>query len=188
MAVLEQTRTRRHFTAEEVLRMVEAGILAEDEPLELLEGDLVVVSPQDPLHAAATSQIEYLLELHGPPEAFARTHSPIAAAPDSLPEPDVALIRGRRLDFVRRHPAAEDILVVVEVSRTTQTADRAKASIYARAGVPTYWLVDLNARSLQIHSDPRSDGRYGARETYGAADHAPVPGTDTTLPVSDLFP
>lgn len=187
MAVLEETRTRR-FTAEDVFRMLEAGILSEDEPLELLEGELVVVSPQDPLHAATASEIEHLLERHGPPGTFARAHSPIAAAPDSMPEPDVALIRGRRLDFARRHPTAEDLLLVVEICRTSQVADRHKEAVYARAGVPLYWLVDLATRRLHVHSAPRPDGQYDEHQSYTEGDRVPVPGTGATLPVGELLP
>jgi hypothetical protein len=187
MAVLEETRARR-FTAEEVFRMLEAGILSEDEPLELLEGELVVVRPQDPLHAATASEIEHLLERHGPPDTFARAHSPIAAGPDSMPEPDVALIRGRRLDFAHRHPAAEDLLVVVEICRTSQVVDRDKAATYARAGVPLYWLVDLATRRLHVYSAPRPDGRYDEHQSYSENDRIPVPGTSATLPVRDLLP
>lgn len=188
MAVLDPPRKHRHFTAEEVLRMVETGILAEDEPLELLEGELVVVSPQDPQHAAITSQIGHLLEVHGPAGTFTRAHSPIAAAPDSLPEPDVALVRGARLDFAKRHPGASDLVLVVEISRSSRKADRRKAEIYARAGVPVYWLLDLAARRLEVRSNPLAEGEYAERRTFGEDDAVPVPETDASLPLRELLP
>lgn len=187
MAVLDETRTRR-FTADEVQRMLEAGILSEDEPLELLDGELVVVSPQDPLHAATASQIEHLLERHGPPGTFARAHSPIHVAPDSLPEPDVALVHGRPLDFKDRHPTADDLLLVVEICRTSQANDRAKAAIYARAGVPRDWLVDLGSDSLDVHSGPLPEDRYEEQATYAGDDRVPVPGSQATLAARDLLP
>jgi Uma2 family endonuclease len=189
MAVIDPPRTHRRFSAEEVLRMVETGILAEDEPVELLEGELVVVSPQDPRHAATTSQIEHLLEVHGPPVTFARTHSPITAAADSLPEPDVALVRGGRFDFATRHPTAADLVLVVEISRSSLGIDRQKARVYARAGVPVYWLVDLASRRVEVCSHPlRTEGEYAERHTYGEDDELPVPETDASLPVRDLLP
>ncbi|MEO1171201.1 MAG: Uma2 family endonuclease [Myxococcota bacterium] len=89
------TVERRRFTVDEVLQMVEAGILSADEPIELLEGELVVVHPQGPSHRSLTVRVHRRLESVYGAGFHVQDHSPIAVAPDSLPEPDVALIRGR---------------------------------------------------------------------------------------------
>jgi len=132
MAVLEQLEHRR-FTSEEILRMVEGGILDEDEHLELLEGELIVVSPQNPQHAALAAKLQQLVAVVAPPDTHLRLHSPIAAGPESLPEPDLALVRGRAEDFLDHHPRGEDVLLVVEIAVTSQAADRLKVRIYGKA-------------------------------------------------------
>lgn len=187
MAVLEETRTRR-FTAEEVLRMVESGVLSEDEPYELLDGRLIVMSPQGPEHQTVAERLRRLLEAAYGGQAHTRTHSTIHGGADALPEPDVAVLRGPVDDYLHRLPEGSDLLLVVEVSRTTQAADRAKAAVYARAGVPVYWLVDLATRRVEVRTEPLLEGRYARLETHSEAHHLPVPGTDTTLPVRDLLP
>lgn len=187
MAVLEETRTRR-FTAEEVLRMVESGVLSEDEPFELLDGRLIVMSPQGPEHQTVAERIRRLLERAYDGRAHGRTHSTIHGGADALPEPDVAILRGPVDDYLHRLPEGSDLLLVVEVSRTTQVSDRAKAAIYARAGVPAYWLVDLAARRVEVRTDPLPEGRYARLETYSEDDRLPVPGTDTGLRVRGLLP
>lgn len=187
MAVLEEHR-HRHFTADEVQRMLEAGILSEDEPLELLEGELVLVSPQDPKHVVATEKIRRELERVAGAHLHTRMHSPIAAGPDSLPEPDVALVKGGIGDFAARHPAGSDLVLAVEVAHSSRSGDRAKAAIYARAGVPVYWAVDLAARHVEVRSEPRPEGSYGRLETFRHDDQIPVPRTNATVAVRNLLP
>lgn len=187
MAVLEATPTRR-FTAAEVLRMVQDGVLSEGEPFELLDGRLVVVSPQGPEPSSLTEVIREALEAAVGADFHTRCHSPLKADSYNLPEPDVAVVCGAARDYLGRYPAADDLVLVVEVSRTTQAADRSKAAIYARAGVPVYWLVDLTARRIEVRSDPLPDGRYAHLDTYSEDDRLPVPATETTLPVRDLLP
>lgn len=186
MAVLEQ-RPRRRFTAQEVLRMVETGILSDDEPVELLDGELVLMTPQDPWHATASKKVERLLEEALGPGFHARAHSPIAGAEHDLPEPDVAVVRGEVEDYRQRHPSGEDILLVVEVARTSQRFDRDKAAIYARAGIETYWLLDLPAYRLEVFSEPASEGRYKQHRVFEAGQAVPIPETDAELPVASLF-
>jgi Uma2 family endonuclease len=187
MAVLEEHR-HRQFTADEFQRMLEAGILSEDERLELLEGELLFASPQDPKHVVATEKIRRELERVAGAHQHTRMHSPIAAGPDSLPEPDVALVKGQLGGFAERHPAGSDLVLTVEVAHTSQSVDRAKASIYARAGVEVYWTVDLATRRVEVRSEPLSDGRYRRPKTYTEDDQIPVPGTDVLLAARDLLP
>lgn len=169
--------------------MVETGVLSEDEPLELLDGELVVVTPQGPVHSSLTEVIRRALELVYGAGFHTRCHSPVDAAdPNNLPEPDVAVVRGQARSFLSRHPAAEDLVLVVEVARTSQALDRVKAHLYARAGVPVYWLVDLAARHVEVYTKPTPDGDYAERHTYREGEDVPVPGTATALPVRSLLP
>src|SRR5262249_53193341 len=135
----------RRFAADEVLRMVEAGILREDEPIELVEGELVVVPPQGPTHSAVVADLDARLHEVYTGAYHVRAQLPVAGTDDSLPEPDFAIVRGAPRDYVERHPTGADTILVIEVARTSQAFDRRKASTYARAGVPVYWLIDIVA-------------------------------------------
>jgi Uma2 family endonuclease len=187
MALAEQL-PRRRFTAEEVWRMVETGVLSEDEPIELLEGELVVVTPQGPIHQTLSERTRRLLERTFGAGVHGRTHSTIDAGNEDLPEPDVVILRGEVDDYLHRVPTAADILLIVEISRTSLRADRGKARIYARAGVSVYWLVNLPAQHLEVYSGPGPDGDYTERRTYREGEDVPVPGTATALPVTSLLP
>lgn len=151
---------RRKFTADEVERMVEAGILAGDERVELLEGELVLVSPQGTRHAALVSELDRLLAGVYEGSAHVRVQVPIDAGPRSRPEPDLAVARGRPLDYVERHPGRRDLWLVVEVAVTTIAEARRKLPIYARVGVPVVWVLDVRRRRLEVHKGP---GRGGYR-------------------------
>ncbi|MBA2321966.1 MAG: Uma2 family endonuclease, partial [Deltaproteobacteria bacterium] len=107
---------RRRFSADEVLRMVETGILGEDEPVELLDGELVTVTPQGPMHRALAVVVHDLLRAAFGEGVHVQDHSPIAAEPYSLPEPDVAVIRGAARDFLERHASGADVVLAVEIS------------------------------------------------------------------------
>lgn len=167
--------------------MVETGILSDDEPVELLDGELLLMTPQDPWHATTAKKVERLLEEALGDGFHARAHSPIGGGEYDLPEPDVALVRGEVEDYRHRHPSGEEILLVVEVARTSQRYDRAKAERYARAGVQTYWLLDLPARRLELYTGPTPEGRYTEHRVLESTDSVPIPGTGIELSVTELF-
>lgn len=166
---------RRKFTADEVERMVEAGILGADEPVELLDGELVVVSPQGVAHAALTSVLASMFAEAYAPAAHPRVQTPIDAGPRSRPEPDVAVARGRPRDYLERHPSGPDLLLVVEVAVTTLADARRKLPIYARAGVAVVWVLDVRRRRLEVHTDPDPRGAYGATTVLGDDDRVALP-------------
>ena len=167
--------------------MVESGIFDEDERLELLEGELIVVSPHNPQHAALAAELQQLVAAVAPPNTHLRLHSPIAAGPDSLTEPDLALVRGRAEDYLDHHPRGEDVLLVVEIAVSSQAADRLKVRIYGKAGVPVYWLLDLPSRRLEIHAEPLPAGGYAESRIAAAGASVPVPGTDGEVAVTTLL-
>jgi Uma2 family endonuclease len=117
----------RRFSVDEVLRMVEVGILSEDEPLELVDGELFVVPPQSPPHANLTALLADRLRTAYGDGYIVRVASPLVARPDSLPEPDLALVRGSYADFGTRHPRGDEAVLVVEVARSSVRIDRKKA-------------------------------------------------------------
>lgn len=183
-----QDLPRRRFTADEVDRMVQAGVLSEDDPLELIDGELVVVSPQGPPHASVKNAVLRALgQAYAGSDAHVRSQDPLDLDEVSRPEPDVAIVRGSPLDYATRHPTGADTLLVVEVAWTSHDVDRAKASVYARAGVPVYWLLDLRARRLEVHEQPRADGTWSRVTLLGEDQALELPGAEH-LRVADLLP
>ncbi|HEV3322508.1 MAG TPA: Uma2 family endonuclease [Solirubrobacteraceae bacterium] len=149
-------------------RMVETGAL-EDEPVELLDGLLVEMSPQGDSHIAA---IVLLTRHFGMAQAWLMVQLPLDARPRSKPEPDLALVRdGPRPDW--RSPGAA--LLTIEIAMTSHRKDRGKKlQIYAQAGVPAYWLVDIPGRAIEVRTDP-GPGGYGHCEIYGPGATVPSP-------------
>jgi Uma2 family endonuclease len=176
----------RTFSPSEVLRMVEAGILGPDEPVELLEGKLVQVSPQGPAHASVVGTVADRLRVAYGGDHSVREEKPIELS-DSLPEPDIAVVRGAQSAFASHHPGANDVVLAVEVAVTSQAVDRDKARIYARGGVPVLWLLDVPAQRLEIHADPQPDGRYRLVQVLGEEDDAAPPGLSVRWKVRELF-
>lgn len=163
--------------------MVEVGILREDDPLELIDGELIVMSPQGPSHRMSTVRVRRCLERVFGDGFYVQDHSPVQAGPNSLPEPDVAVVREpERFD---RHPTSADVMLIVELSQTSQDDDRAKATIYARGGFEVYWNLDLVARRLVIYTDPHPD-EYRQITILGDNDTVSV-GTGS-IAVSALLP
>jgi Uma2 family endonuclease len=177
---------RRRFTVEDVYRMTEDGILNEDEAVELLDGELVLVSPQDPSHAAHLAELhQRLADAYGR-DSHIRDQLPLDAKPHSLPEPDLAVVKGQPRDYRDRHPTGRDVRLVIEVARSSQAIDRKKASIYASAQAPVYWLIDLALQRLEVFSEPSNQGSYLQQRVLIAGQDVDLPGLDLRWPVSDL--
>jgi Uma2 family endonuclease len=134
--------------------MIRFSILTENDPVELLEGCLVLKMGINPKHWFATGQLRDWLVGLGLTDYFVHSQEPIVTE-DSEPEPDVAVVRGRRLDYFDVSPTASGIALVVEVSDSTLTDDRTvKKRIYARAGIPIYWIVNLVDQQIEIYTLP----------------------------------
>src|SRR5262245_44247125 len=154
-------RTRR-WTRREYGRLIDLGVLHEDDPIELLEGRLIVAEPQNTPHATAIDLAGETLRRAFGPGWRVRVQLPLALGPDSEPEPDVAGVRGEARDFLTDHPATAAL--VVEVADSSLRLDRRlKARIYARAAISDYWIVNLVDRVVEVHRDPVSMGRRQAR-------------------------
>lgn len=153
------------ITADEYERMGEAGIFGEAR-LELIEGGIYEMSPTGSPHAACVKYLSRLLHRLFADSALVSVQDPIRLDDFSEPQPDVALLRWRD-DFYRgAHPTPADVLLVVEVADSTVAADRAvKVPLYARAGIPEVWLVNLPDGRVEIYSAPSGDA-------YGRAAHA----------------
>jgi Uma2 family endonuclease len=188
LVVLDPDPTLRHFTRHEVLRMAELGILREGERVELLRGRLIAMSPQGPQHTfASTSLRDRLLLIYGA-GAVVREDKPLDCGTEDLPEPDLAVVRGIARDYVARHPAGAEALLVVEIAQTSQRIDREKAAIYASAQVPVYWLLDVAARRLEEYTNPTSDGRYALARVLDENASVTPPGAPAAWKIAALLP
>lgn len=174
--------------------MIQSGILTDDDPVELLEGWLVVKMPKNPRHRAATRIIRGALENLLPDGWYVDTQEPITTT-DSEPEPDVVIVRGDTRQYLDRHPGPEDIALVLEVSDATLQSDRSsKYRTYARANISIYWIVNLVESQIEVYtapSGPIDQPNYGQRKDYTLSDVIPVmlEGTEIgQLPLHELLP
>jgi Uma2 family endonuclease len=167
----------RRFTIEEYHRLIEVGILTEDDNVELLEGLIVHKMPRNPPHDVALSKTDRVLREALPAGWFTRNQMAITT-PDSEPEPDITVVPGVEDDYLASHPVPTDIGVVIEVSDTTIEPDRTtKGPLYARARIPVYWIVNIPDRRVEVYTDPSgatATPGYATLTTYGEADAVPV--------------
>jgi Uma2 family endonuclease len=148
---------RRRFTVDDYERMAEAGILAEDDRVELIAGEIVEMSPIGDRHVGCVNVLADLLWDVVGREALISVQNPIRLSADGEPQPDIALLRR---GAPRAVPTPEDVLLVIEVADSSRDYDRTvKLPLYAAAGIRETWLVDLVAEVVERHTDPH-DGVY----------------------------
>ena len=151
---------RRLFTADEYQQMGKAGILHEDDRLELLEGEIVGKVTIGPRHNAAVNRLARHLTLTAGEHAVVQVQGSVRLDLYSEPEPDIALLKPRPDFYASALAGPSDILLVIEVAESSLELDTTlKAELYARSGVSEYWVVDITARSVIVYSLP-ADGRY----------------------------
>jgi Uma2 family endonuclease len=182
------------ISPEQYLAMGEAGILAEDEKVELLEGMIVEKMTQNPPHMVACSLLLRLLTGTLPAGWFLAMQGPVTTD-DSLPEPDAAVVRGAERDYLGRRWAAGDVGLLIEVSDSTLAFDQGtKKRVYARAGCPVYWIVNLVNQRIEVYTDPSgpSDAPdYGSRQDFAPGASLPIVLDGALvghLAVTDLLP
>lgn len=164
------------------------------DPVELIDGYIVEMSPNHPPHAFAVNRLSATLMLALHERAFLRTQSPITLkAQQSESEPDVALVEPPDHKYMKRHPGPEDIFMVCEVADSSITyARKVKLDLYARAGMREYWIVNLNDRVVEVYRQPVTTGRravYQFRlELLPNQRIAPLAFPDVEIALSDIFP
>jgi Uma2 family endonuclease len=180
---------RWRFTVDAFRRLAEAGILTEDDRVELVDGELVRMSPIGDRHMAAVNRCNRLFSRTAGERALVSVQNPVDLDPYNEPQPDVALLRPRADDYARGKPGPPDLLLVVEVADTSLAYDRqTKLPRYAATGVREAWLLDLEADALEVHREPRPDG-YALIRRYRRGERAsPEALPDVALAVEDLLP
>ena len=177
-------------------RVAELGLLTSSDKVELLDGLLVKIMTRGNRHIAVTRLIWRALDGVVPAGWLVAKEDPVAlpggpSGFDSEPEPDVSVLRGGIRDYLDRKPGPRDAVLVVEVAETSLRGDRAKLVRYARAGVPTAWLVNLIDGTVEVHSEPSAAGIYQEMTIHHGAGEVPVviDGLEVgRLAVADLLP
>jgi Uma2 family endonuclease len=184
----------RRFSRAEYDKLIDLGVFQPGEAVELLGGHLVVAEPQGAAHYTAVVKTARALQAAFGAGWYVRTQGPVGLDDESEPEPDVAVVPGGVEDYGRAHPSR--VALIVEVAETSLAVDRQyKGSLYARAGVPDYWILNLVDRVLEIYREPRSDAAASFGWSYArsdvarpAASVAPLAAAGSSVPVSQLLP
>lgn len=180
---------RHSITVEAFHRMGDAGILREDDRVELIEGEMIDMAPIGSRHAAVVAELTRRFVLGVGTQARVWVQNPIQLEATSEPQPDLALLRPREDRYATALPRVEDVLLIVEVADATLAYDRdVKLALYAKHGIPEVWLVDLEGRRLHVFLSPAEgtyrEGRMQERLTIVAPASLP----DCPLDLSDLIP
>ena len=186
-------RTKR-WTRLEYERLIDLGAFGPDDRLELLGGQLVVREPQGHLHSTGIRLVARALRAAFGPSWNIDAHLPVSLDEESEPEPDVTVVGGGPRDYLASHPTRP--VLVVEVALSSLALDRGeKASLYARAGLADYWIVNLVDNVLEVYRDPEMHRdapygwRYGSVLTLRSGDRVrPLSAPDAEIPVGDLLP
>ncbi len=176
------------FTIDEYQRMGEVGLFREDDRVELIEGEIVDMSPIGRRHAVRVSVISQLFAERLGRAVFVWAQNPLTLPGRSQPEPDVTLLRPRPDFYTDKDPTAEDVLLVIEVADSSLDYDRrVKAALYARNGVVEYWLVNLIQDHVIVHRDPTLDGYRDVQIAHDGDELRPLAFPDLALAVEDIL-
>jgi len=185
--------TIRRWNRAEYDRLVDLGVF-DNEPLELIGGQLIVAEPKGEYHSSAVNAVEYAVRAVLPAGWIVRTQAPVSLDDESSPELDVVVVPGRPADYRHAHPARPPL--AIEVSDSSLAFDRQqKGSLFARAGLEDYWIVNLVDRVLEVHRDPAADvsavfgWRYRSVVVLRpGAVVVPLAFPDVSLALSDFLP
>lgn len=184
---------QRRWTVDEYYRMAETGVLQEGERVELIDGEIVRLSPQDWLHSTSITLSTGVLSALFRPPYYVRVQLPLDASPHSQPEPDFAVINQAMLTE-RPHPKCP--LLVLEVAQSSLAYDRGfKSHLYASQGVPEYWVLNVLARQLEVFTEVMPDDkapfgfRYRRQSVWDAHDTVqPLFAPHVAVPIVSLLP
>jgi len=182
---LPETRTDRRTTREAYERMVEAGAFV-GRRVELVRGIVYEMAPQDSLHAAGLRRARWVLEEICPEGHQVDIQMPLDLDLDSVPEPDLAIVRSDVLDYVEGHPTSA--LLVVEIADSSLQHDRQKAEAYALGGIEDFWIANLVRGVLEVYREP-VNGVYRTRMVLRRGERiSPLARPDVSIAVDDLLP
>ena len=180
---------RLSWTIDGYHRAIEAGIFGEDDPLELLFGEIIPKMPVGEPHTQCLKVLNLRFVLQFREQYYYQVQDPISLLDDSEPEPDYAIVTHKKYSRRTGQPGPDDVHLLIEVADSSLESDRGpKARAYALAGIEEYWIINLRARQLELYLHPdRSSGDYGSVVHYreGATFESPFCGP---TPVTELLP
>jgi Uma2 family endonuclease len=180
---------RRHrFTVADFYRMGEAGIFHEDSRVELIDGEIIDMSPIGSRHMRAVNRLNKIFVGLAGDAAIVSVQNPIDLNDHGLPQPDVVLLRPREDEYVGATPTARDVLLVIEVADSSLNYDlKTKAGEYGAAGIPDYWVWDVDGDAVLVHRDPSPDGYRSVRTHRRGMTLAPLAFPEHALAIDALL-
>ena len=164
------------FTVDHYHRLAEMGILGEDDRVELIDGEIVTMTPIGPRHASCVRRLVAMLSPLVGSSAIVDVQNPLRLGEHGEPQPDVVLLKPRPDYYRQSHPGPGDVLLVVEVADTSAEHDRVvKVPAYARAGIAEFWLIDLSGGLVEVYRRP-AGGEYAEHVALGAGGRLTLPG------------
>jgi Uma2 family endonuclease len=177
------------LTTEQYYQMSEAGIFGDDDKrVELIDGEIYYMEPTGPMHSRGGMRLFRLFDKVIGTRFFLSHEEPVSIVDGTEPQPDLLIAKGPESAYDERHPVAEDLIVVVEVSMTSLASDRKwKSAIYAGADIPEYWIVNLVDKQVEVYRKPL-DKAYSERAIYKPGEQVPLTfAGDASIAVSDFL-
>lgn len=185
-ADLQAPLVRHRFSVADYQKMIDTGVLSEEDHVELLNGEIVEMSPIKSPHAAIVKRLNRLLQKYFGNRYLVSIQDPIIIRPNSQPQPDIAVLKYRDDYYYNEHPRPEDIILLIEVADSSLEKDRKiKLPLYAAAGIQEAWLVDIASKLLEVHTKPTPQG-YSQVQIFRAGDVLQSPSVDS-LAVDDIL-
>jgi len=180
--------TKHRFNVKEYYRMAETGVLRPDSRVELLNGEIIDMSPIGPFHGGVTNYLIEIFTAASKGRWMTSVQNPVRLDDHSEPQPDLVLLKPSPDFYRRQHPQPADVHLLIEVSDSSLTTDReAKLPAYGRAGIAEVWIVNLIDQTVEVYREPHFTG-YGAKTILRAGDQAaPQAFTDVTVDVTELL-
>ena len=178
---------KRLITISEYHKMAEVGILTEKDKVELLNGEIIQLSPINSKHGGHVKRINKLLGKLLDDLAIMGVQDPIVIPDFSEPEPDISVLKPEEDDYTTKHPTSKDVYFLIEVSDSTLYLDRTvKLPIYAEAKIKEYWIVNLVDNSIEVYKNPQKDN-YDNKSTYHIGDEIELTDFNLKIKVSDVL-
>jgi len=186
--MVSETVSKKLFTVDEFYRLSEVGLLPDDRRFELIRGEIIEMPIPGSPHSGSIIHFTRILTRRLPDSTLVSVQNPLSIDRLSLPIPDLAVLRARPDSYKESHPTPADVLLVVEVSHTTVSYDKnIKTPLYAEAGVPEYWQLDVNRGVLVVRTDPQ-DGEYRNTRTLERGQTvSPILLPDVTFSIDELL-
>ncbi len=180
--------TKHRFTVAEYYRMAETGVLRPDARVELLNGEIIDMSPIGPFHGGVTNYLTDAFSAAAKGRWKLSVQNPIRLNDHSEPQPDLALLRPAPDFYRRRHPEPDDVFLLIEVADSSLEQDREqKLPAYGRAGIPEMWIVNLNELTVEVYREPHFEG-YASKAVLRAGEQArPTAFPDVNVDVGELL-